>query len=100
MDDFFASVPWQISGWGAFVLLALVNLRALIKGDLIPGVRHQEVKDDRDNYRNLFFGLRDDYDEREKTAWSATLAQGATMVALLESIWKRAREKESDTDAG
>lgn len=100
MEAFFSGIPWQITGWGAFILLAFVNLRALIKGDMIPGPRHQEVKDDRDTYRTLFFNLRNDYDEREKTAWSATTAQGATMVALLESIWNHARGKEATDDAG
>lgn len=98
MEDFFAGVPWQITGWGAFMLLSFVILRALIKGDMIPGPRHAEILKDRDTYRDLFLNLRSDYDEREKTAWDATTAQGATMLAVLNSIWDHARGKEAKED--
>lgn len=82
------------------MLLSFVLLRALIKGDLIPGPRHLETKDDRDLYRDLFFKLREDYAEREKTAWEATATQGATMLTVLNSIWAHARGKEEAANDG
>lgn len=91
MEDFFTGIPWQITGWGAFMLLSFIVLRALVRGDMVPGPRHAEMKEDRDCYRTLFFELRNDYDEREKTAWDATIAQGAATVAILESIQREAR---------
>lgn len=91
MDAFFSGIPWQITGWGAFILLAFVVLRAFIKGDVHPDNHVQQIIKDRDSFQKLYYDLRDDYHEREKTTWGTVLAQGATTVQLLESIHRQAR---------
>lgn len=95
MEAFFSGIPWQITGWGAFIILAFVILRAVIKGDLHPDNHVQQIIKDRDAFRDLYYDLRNDYHEKEKTTWGTVLAQGATTVQLLESIWARAREGEA-----
>ena len=98
VEGFFEGVVWQISGWGAFVLLSLALIRGVVKGEIIPKSNHEEVRQDRDTYRELYYDLRDDYHEKEKTTWSTILAQGATTVALLESIHAQARGGSGEAD--
>lgn len=78
VETFFEGIPWQITGWGAFMLLTFLNIRAIIRGDLVPGVRHEEARSDLSE-------LKKDYREQGQLL-NTVLEQGVTTVALLRSI--------------
>lgn len=57
LTDLIGDLPLaDLSGWGAFLLLSFLILRMVLKGDVVPSKQHDEVRADRDSYRELFQG--------------------------------------------
>lgn len=52
MDDL-ASLPWGVINGGTVVSMCVFGLVAMMRGWVVPGPWHQDVRDERDEWRDI-----------------------------------------------
>jgi hypothetical protein len=67
-----------LSGWSAFMILCFSLVRAVTKGDIVPGARYTELREDHAELKKDYKALAGLID--------TVLEQGKTTVSLLQSI--------------
>jgi hypothetical protein len=86
--DIFTTVqlPWAQLGWGVIVVGVVISI---IRGYLVPRPFHQDLKADRDHWRNLAEEL-----QKENTKLLITGELGVSSIMAIEAGLREKRDEQ------
>lgn len=79
--DSLVGIPWQGLGWGGLIFLSVL---LVIRGDLVPRKIHEEMRNDRDKWRES--------SERKDETIRLLAQSSTTAAAALEALERAAHE--------